>query len=126
LQILQTTASVLGYLSDVSSASEQRTRIISELATSLGYLYALHDRAKKAESENAGFPSIRALAVPNGPLDQYKDAIERLAAKLEPVSGIKITKAVVWPFQKKEAMEILTCIERQKSNFFLAVQNDHL
>jgi hypothetical protein len=53
--------------------------------------------------------------------------LERLENKLAPAKGWrKVSKAIVWPFQKEEIKEILNVIERQKIFFNLAQQNDHM
>lgn len=65
--------------------------------------------------------------MPNGPLEQFKAALETLAAKLAPADGLKkLRKSLMWPFQEKEIKDILSTIERQKALFGLARQNDHL
>jgi hypothetical protein len=61
---------------------------------------------------------MRTITAPNGPLEQFKISLERLASK----AG----KALVWPFQKGEVNDVLVAIERQKSCFILAQQNDHM
>ena len=70
---------------------------------------------------------MKSLNVPTGPLEQFKIALEHLASKLAPVDGLrKVGKALAWPFQKTEIQDILNMIERQKSLFNLALQNDHM
>jgi hypothetical protein len=131
LSILGTTKSVIEYLNDLSSASEDRLKLHAELVNCLGQLTILQDKADKAKSDKSNnslnFPSLQSLAIPNGPLHQYKATLERFASKLKPVHGLKkLAKSVAWPFQKQETMEIFACIDRQKSNFLLAMQSDHM
>lgn len=38
----------------------------------------------------------------------------------------KIGRILAWPFKKQEAKDLLDSIERQKSLFVLALQNDNL
>jgi hypothetical protein len=65
--------------------------------------------------------------MPKGPLEQFKGALEQLASRLEPSKGVKkVGRALTWPFQTEEIKEILSTIERQKSLFDLALQNDHM
>ena len=60
-------------------------------------------------------------------MEQFKRALEQLASRLEPSKGPKMVgKALAWPFQTEEIKEILSTIERQKSLFDLALQNDHM
>src|ERR1700733_2568611 len=78
-------ATVIGYISEVSTASKDRWRVLLEVSSTQGILSALKDFG-----ENAGWPSswtltVQSLNVPGGPLGQFKTALERLASKLKPV-----------------------------------------
>lgn len=58
---------------------------------------------------------------------QFKGAFEDLAKKLSPANRCsKIAEAMKWSFQKDEVAKIFDAIERQKSMFGLALQNDHM
>lgn len=47
--------------------------------------------------------------------------------RLAPAKGPKrIISAVTWPFQKGEISELLNSVERQKTLFASALQNDHM
>lgn len=71
--------------------------------------------------------TIKPLNLPGGPLDKFKIILEQLALKLKPVEGAKkVGRALKWPFQKGEINEILNTLERQKTLFNLALQNDHV
>jgi len=37
-----------------------------------------------------------------------------------------IIRVSIWPFKKEEVKEILATIERQKTVFLVAIQNDHM
>jgi hypothetical protein len=87
----------------------------------------LKDRIQQARSGELWLSSVQSLDVPNGPLDQFRRALEQLASRLAPSKGLrKIRKALVWPFQREEIKEILSTIERQKLLFDLTLQNDHM
>jgi len=120
--VLGLTDTVVKYLNDVKDASEDRKKILLEISNAHGLLYTLKDLAERQPSGN-----VKSLDVPNGPLAQFKSALERLAVKLAPVTGRKkIEKALGWPFQKEDVADILRTIERQKSLFILALQEDHM
>lgn len=126
--LLQLTSTVIQYLSGVKGAPEDRQRILSELASVIGFLYTLEDQADKAKQGDQWSSTLQSLNVPKGPLDQLRRALERLSSKLAPsATGLKkVSKAITWPFQKEEIREILGSIERQKALFNLARQNDHM
>lgn len=125
--VLQLTGTVIQYLNSVKGAPKDRQRLLSELCNVSGMLYALEDQASQAQQGDAWSSTFLSLNGPNGPIKQFKTALERLEEKLRPVEGLrKIVKAVAWPFQKEEITEILNVIERQKTLFSLARQNDHM
>lgn len=126
--LLQLTSTVVQYLNSVKGASEDRRRILSELASVNGILFILQDQADQAKQGDKWSSTLQSLNVSEGPLDQFRRALERLSSKLAPpATGLKkLGNAIVWPFQKEEIKEILGSIERQKALFNLARQNDHM
>jgi hypothetical protein len=84
----------------------------------------LRDRLEDGEDGAAWRHSIDSLNATNGPLDQFKQALESLALKLEPNPRFRLK--MTWPFDKVEINATLTAIERQKSYFSLALQNHHM
>ncbi len=126
--LLQLTSTVLQYMNEVKGAPEDRRRILSELASVNGILFILQDQADQAKQGDLWASTLQSLSVPEGPLDQFRRAIERLSSKLaSPATGLKkFGRAIVWPFQKEEIKEILGSIERQKALLNLARQNDHM
>ena len=92
-----------------------------------GYLFSLQSILEKPKSKDSWVATSRSLSVPNGPLDQLRGVMERLAKRLEPVSGMKkATKAILWPLRKEDVKDLLDTIERHKTLFILALQNDHI
>ena len=126
IAILQLTGTVVQYLNDAAQAAGDRQRILLEITSVSGILTVLKDLAERPQYGDSWSTTIRSLNVPNGPLEQFRRALERLASKLEPVHGLKkVERSLAWPFQKGEVSEILGAIERQKTLFNLALQNDH-
>lgn len=119
--ILQLASSVVSYLIAVKDASDDRRKLIAELGTITGFLYLLRDSA------NISITPLRSLSTPNGPLKQLTDSLNELASKFRPASiGLsKAGKSILWPFQKNEINSILARIERLKTMFCLALQNDN-
>ena len=126
--LLQLASTVIQYLNGVKGASEDRRRILSELANVTGILYVLQDQADQAKQDHQWSSTLQSLNLPEGPLGQFRSALERLSSKLAPptTSLKRLGKAIVWPFQKEEIREILDSIERQKALLNLARQNDHM
>ena len=90
-------------------------------------LSILQDQAQQAEDGDEWSSTLLSLNAADGPIQQFRKALERLEHKLAPVRGVKkVGKAFVWPFEKAEIQSILSTIERQKSLFSLARQNDHI
>ena len=127
IAVLQLTGTIVSYLRDVRGASEERQRILNEITSASGMLYGLKDLAEREQHADPSPTAARLLCAKNGPLYQFKEALEHLASRLAPVTGFREAgKSLLWPFQKREISEILVIIERQKTYFVLALQNQHL
>jgi len=127
IAVLQLGATVVGYLSNVPGASRDRQNILLEVCSARGILISLKDLGEKVQWTNSWTLTVKSLSIPDGPLDQFKRALERLALKLAPAEGWrKAGRTFAWPFQKEEVKEILSTIGRQKTLFSLALQNDHM
>jgi hypothetical protein len=127
IAVLQASATVIRFLSETKDARTERERLLNEIVFTQGLLYSLKDKAAN-QNDSASLKSLASLGVQNGPLDQFKNALERLGKKLRPAHSElgKFGKSLIWPFQKDEVKDILSTIERQKSFFLLALQNSHL
>lgn len=124
--LLGLTSTVITYLNDIRGASEDRGRILSEIASVNSIIFILQDLAD--QQNDTWSSTFQSLNLPKGPLDQFRMALERLASKLAPsATPLKMLgNAMAWPFQKGEIKEILGSIERQKALLTLARQNDHM
>lgn len=123
--ILQFSTSVISFISAAKGSHNDRIRILAEIASTQGILYSLKGKVEKAQCGDGIEETMASLGVPEGPLDQFKNALECLASKLEPAEGLKkVGKSLIWPFQKEDIKEILSTIERLKSIFLLALTND--
>ena len=123
--VLQLSTKVVEYLSTIKDASEDRQRLLAEIYSSIGLLYMLKEQSQRAGPERIA--TTQSLGAPGGPVEQFHHALEELVPKLFPVKGLKKAgKVLSWPFKKEEIMAILRRIERQKSLFSLALQNDHM
>ncbi|KAL8699990.1 MAG: hypothetical protein Q9201_005685 [Fulgogasparrea decipioides] len=125
--LLQLTGTVISYLSDVRDGPKELQRIRLEISSILQMLIILQDQADRAKQNHTFCSTLGLLNGPNGPFEQLRDTLKRLASKLAPVEGWrKVGKAFKWPFEKEEVLQILQTIERHKALFSLARQNDHI
>jgi len=121
IAVLQLTGSVISCIKTITDASSERQRLLDEIASIHYLLFLLKDKAEQAQRTS----SLKWLEAPKGPLEQFKLTLESLASKLQPGEGLKkVGKAFIWPFQKGDVKEILSGLERLKSAFNLALQNE--
>ena len=125
--LLQLSSTVIGYLSDIKRGPREIRKLRLEVCSILPLLSILQDEAEQAKSGGRWSDTLLSLDVPNGPIQQFRAALEQLEIKLAPVKvWQKVGKAFAWPFEREETLGILGTIERQKLLFTLARQNDHI
>ena len=78
LAVLQLTTTLTGYLNDVRNASTEQEKVAVEASSLLGLLTSLRFRVKAARSDDPLLNQVRMLGTQNGPLDQFKEALERM------------------------------------------------
>jgi hypothetical protein len=126
--LINTTAQVVSYLNDVKDAPKERAKLASEAACLYPLLIQLKYRVDEAKAGDKWYESTRTLlGGPNGPLDQFRNALAELAGKLAPVAGLKeFGRKLIWTLDKRECTDILAKIERLKTLTGLALQEDTL
>lgn len=124
--VLQFAGTVISYLKSVRDAPEDRIEFALELRGLCSLLTVLHSRLKDP-SDDPWFTTVRALGVKDGPLDQFRSSLVRLASKLKPGKGVRnVGQILTWHFNKAEILDILSKIERIKKLVSLALENDLL
>lgn len=127
IAILQLSSKVVGYLNDVKSASKDRMKCAIEAANLNSLLTTLRFRLEESDPNTPWYTTVRALAIENGPLDQYKETLELLQMKMTGGSGLKRARsALLWSFKKGEIASILATMERLKTLVQVALEMDHL
>ena len=127
IAVLQLTGTVISYLNDIKNAPKDRAKCAVEASNVFSLLTNLQYRLEESQPNEAWYTAVRRLAVANGPLDQYKAALEQLASKVAPAHGLdKVGQAMTWKFSKPEIESILSRIERLKSLTQIALEMDHL
>ncbi|KAI9792977.1 MAG: hypothetical protein M1816_001299 [Peltula sp. TS41687] len=126
IALLQLTATVTSYLNNVKDASKDRAKCAIEASNVYSLLTNLRYRLEGATSEDPWFIAVRGLSIENGPLDQYKAALEQLMSKLAPADKLRrMGEALTWKFNKSEVEAILQRIERLKVLTQIALEMDH-
>jgi hypothetical protein len=98
-----------------------------EVANLNSLLTTLRFRLDEGDSITPWYTAIRALGVHNGPLDQFKQALEHLQSTMTNGGKIRRTGDVsVWKFKKEDIASILARMERLKTLVVVALQIDHL
>ncbi len=124
--LVQLAGTVIRYLSNVRDGPKELQRIRIEVSSVLGILFLLQEQSDQVKQGDSFTSTLRSLDVPNGPLEQFRIALECIASKIAPVKGWeKLGKTLKWPFEKEEIQTTLNTIERQKALFSLALQHDH-
>lgn len=124
--LIQSSFKVAGYIKSVKGSSSDRQRLLSEINSTVALCQTLQDFVEM-NGEKDWASTLKLLNDDNGPIAQLQGRLDQLENKLA-LSSEKDDrmKALKWPFDKKETQDVLALIERQKSLFQIAQQNDHL
>ncbi|OBT62890.1 hypothetical protein VE03_07604 [Pseudogymnoascus sp. 23342-1-I1] len=127
IAIVQLTSVIIGCLNDLKGTSNDRARCALEISNVSNLLVKLMYRLDEVSSNDGWYAEVQALAAANGPIDQYRSALEQLKSKFTSTasSGLKISNALSWKFNKEEVANILMRIERLKSLTQIALEMDH-
>ena len=127
IAVLQLTGEVIKYLSDVADAPKECQECTIEASNLHNLLINLRYRLEQGQTGDPWFTAIRTLNVENGPLDQYKQALEQLRSKVDTNNGAqKMKTRLVWRFSKAEVTGILAKMDRLKTLVSIALEMDHL
>jgi hypothetical protein len=127
IAVLQLSAKVLGYLNDVKDASKDCMQCAVETSNLYNLLFNLRVHLEEGSLDAPWYTTVQALDVENGPLDQFKQALETLQAKMTDGGRLKKAgKALLWKFKKEEVASILSRMERLNTLIEIALQMDHL
>jgi hypothetical protein len=128
IAILQLSETVVGYIRETVGAYEEREKLAREIVSTKNVLSELKSKAITPEWK----ATMGCLSAPEGPLDQLESVLKELETKLTPKNAkradgkpAKVMKSLTWPFAKPKVLETLSAIERLKSLFILALQNNH-
>jgi hypothetical protein len=127
IAVLQLTGAVIGCLNDVKDAPKECQQCAIEASNLQSLLINLLYQLNQGQTGDRWYTAVRALNVENGPLDQYKQALEQLRSRVEIQDGIqKVKRRLLWKFSKEEVASILARMERLKTHVSFALQMDQL
>ena len=126
-QLIDVAGKTLRYVNNVKNAPKARAQVAREASLLLALLTSLRYRLEDTDAQGCWVQGVLTLGMANGPLDQFKEALESLATRLHSSgTGKSVGKTLVWHFEKKEIDELLGKMERLKSLINLALQGDIL
>ncbi|KAF1961004.1 ankyrin [Byssothecium circinans] len=126
IAVLQLSAKVLVYISDVRDAPKERSHCEAEISNLSALLRDLRDHVQTGDLSQPWYTAVAELAAPKGLFDQFKHALEALQNKITDGGRLKkVGEALVWKFKKEEVAGILHRIERLKTLVEIALQMDH-
>ena len=125
--ILQLTTTLTGYINDVKKATKEQARIAVEASNLYGLLTSLRYRVEEARSDEPWYNQVKLLAMKDGPLDQFKDTLEKMVERI-PTSRKRdqVKSILTWTLTKTEVDNALARMERLKSLISCALNNDLL
>ncbi|EAT79858.1 hypothetical protein SNOG_12560 [Parastagonospora nodorum SN15] len=125
--LLQLSNKVISYLNDVEDASKDRAKCAIEATNLHSLLTSLRFRLEEGDASSPWYAAIRGLATKKGPLDQFKETLEVLQARITSGKGRfgQAIDVLTWKFKKEEVDLILQCMERLKTLIGIALQMDH-
>ena len=127
IAVLQLTTTLTSYINDVKKATSDQAKVAIEASNLFGLLTSLRFRVETARSDDPWFQQVRMLGIHDGPLDQFKDILNRM---VENVSASRkrdqIKSALMWKFTKSEIDDALIKMERLKSCINCALVGDLL
>ncbi|KAL8893509.1 MAG: hypothetical protein Q9192_005193 [Flavoplaca navasiana] len=126
IAVLQLSAKVLSYLNDVNDASKDRAQCAIEASNLHSLLINLRFRLEGSDTSKPWYIAVRALAVENGPLDQFKQVLETLQAEMTDGGRLQqFVDRLKWKFKREDIAIILARMERLKTLIEIALQMDH-
>ncbi|KAF9639931.1 hypothetical protein BFW01_g11737 [Lasiodiplodia theobromae] len=125
-QLFEYTGKIVKYVNNVRNAPAERNEITKECVSLLGQLNDLKSRAETTDPTDAWFDGVRKLACGDGPLEQFKESLEKLAKALKPAKGAKkYGKMILWPLSKQDTQTALSHIHRLQTLIAAALTQDH-
>jgi hypothetical protein len=127
IAVLQLTGEVVGYLKDIKDCPKECQQCMNEASNLNSLLINLLFHLNQKKESASWYAAVEALDTKDGPIFQYKQALEQLLSKVDGQAGLtNVKKRLQWKFKKAEVASILARFERLKGLISIALEMDHL
>jgi hypothetical protein len=127
ITILDLTTTLTGYINDVRRATREQAKVALEASNLYSLLTNNRFRVEESPSDDPWFAQVKLLGRESGPLDQFKDVLEKM---VEQISSSRkrdqVKSALTWKFTKSDVDKALQRMERLKSLIQCALTEDVL
>lgn len=125
ITLLQLTQTLTSYVNDVRNATQEQKKVAVEASNLYSLLTNLRFRVEEARSGDPWFNQVKLLGVENGPLDQFKERLEKmLGSTTSTRKRDQVKSMLTWNFTKSEVNHALQQMERLKTLITCALTND--
>jgi len=128
IALLQASGTLVQYIKSTKDANQDIKALQSEVINVRGLLFSLQDLLPDPESDGESLlPVFECLGSQDGPLKQFEAILGELVAQLQPKDGLRKAGLVLyWHFKKDDIKNLISIVERYKTLFSLALQNDQV
>lgn len=127
IAILELTTTLTGYINDVRHATREQAKVAVEASNLYGLLTSLRFRVEEVQSKDPWFNQVKLLGRENGPLDQFKEVLDKMVLQISSSRKRDQVKSVLtWKLTKLEVEDALKRMERLKSLIQCALTADML
>lgn len=128
IALLQTFGTLVQYIKSTKDANQDIKALQAEVINVRGLLFSLKDLLPDPESdEEPLLPVFECLGGQDGPLKQFEVVLGELVTQLQPKDGLrKAGQVLYWHFKKDDIKNLIGIVERYKTLFSLALQNDQV
>ncbi|RMZ86707.1 hypothetical protein DV736_g6069, partial [Chaetothyriales sp. CBS 134916] len=125
IAVLQLTSTLTSYIRDVRHATREQRKVAMEASNLNSLLTNLQYRVEDAQSSEPWFNQVRLLAIQGGPLDQFKEMLEKMVKQIQSSrKRDQIKSSLMWTFTQTEVENALNRMERLKSLIQCALTED--
>jgi hypothetical protein len=128
IALLQASGTLVRYIKSAKDADKDIKAFQIEVINVRGLLFSLKDLLPDTESgEESLLPVFECLGGQDGPLKQFEVILGDLITQLQPKDGLKKAgQLLCWHFKKEDIKNLIGIVERYKTLFSLALQNDQV
>lgn len=129
IAIIQLTSAIIGSLNNLKGTTNDPAQCAIKISNVSNLLVRLMTRLEEASSDDPWYTEVQTLVAIDGPIDQYKSALEQLQSNLTSTASSRLKTSgsrLTWEFSKEEVSQILSRVERLKSLTQIALEMDRL